>query len=84
MERRCECWTPLQISPLLSSRVGPFRRCGHWDGGEGNGPVLGVCPFQKDVDLLLRHVVPDTAMLSEAALAVAWLTSDEDEAWKGL
>ena len=34
--------------------------------------------------LRLRHVVPDTAMLSEAALAAAWLTPDEDEAWEGL
>ena len=34
--------------------------------------------------LRLRHVVPDTAMLSEAALAAAWLTPDKDEAWKGL
>ena len=34
--------------------------------------------------LRLRHVVPDTAMLSETALAVAWLTPDEDEAWKSL
>ncbi len=31
-----------------------------------------------------RHVIPDTAMLSEAALAVGWLTPDEDEAWKSL
>ena len=34
--------------------------------------------------LRLRHVVPDTAMLSEAAMAAAWLTPDEDEAWKSL
>jgi hypothetical protein len=34
--------------------------------------------------LRLRHVVPDTAMLSEAVLAVAWLTPGDDEAWKGL
>lgn len=34
--------------------------------------------------LRLRHVVPDTAMLSEAALAAAWLTPDEDEAWQNL
>ncbi|MCL5972349.1 MAG: DUF2281 domain-containing protein [Firmicutes bacterium] len=34
--------------------------------------------------LCLRHAVPDTAMLSEAALADAWLTPDEDEAWESL
>ncbi len=34
--------------------------------------------------LRVRHVVGDTAMLSEAALAAAWLTPDEDEAWKRL
>lgn len=34
--------------------------------------------------LRLRHHIPDTAVLSEAALAVAWLTPDEDEAWKSL
>ncbi len=34
--------------------------------------------------LRLRHVVPDTTMLSEAALAAAWLTPDEDEAWERL
>ncbi len=34
--------------------------------------------------LRLRRQVPDTAALSESALAVAWLTADEDEAWKTL
>ena len=34
--------------------------------------------------LRLRHHVPDTAVLSEASLAVAWLTPEEDEAWKNL
>lgn len=34
--------------------------------------------------LYWRHNVPDTATLSEAALATSWLTSDEDEAWKTL
>lgn len=34
--------------------------------------------------LRLRHTVPDTAMLSEAALAEGWLTPEEDEAWKNL
>jgi hypothetical protein len=37
--------------------------------------VEAVADFVQS--LLLRHVVPDTAMLSEAALAVAWLTPDE-------
>jgi hypothetical protein len=34
--------------------------------------------------LRLRHAVPDTVMLSEAALAEGWLTPEEDEAWKNL
>ena len=34
--------------------------------------------------LRLRHQVPDTAVLSEASLAVAWLTPEEDDAWKNL
>ncbi len=34
--------------------------------------------------LRLRHIVADTAILSEAALASAALAPDEDEAWKSL
>lgn len=34
--------------------------------------------------LLWRRRVPETAALSEASLAVAWLSPEEDEAWKSL
>lgn len=34
--------------------------------------------------LRLHHHVPDTSALNEAALAIAWLTQDEDEAWETL
>ncbi|MCY0879731.1 MAG: DUF2281 domain-containing protein [Firmicutes bacterium] len=34
--------------------------------------------------LRLRHALPETAILSESALAQSWLTPEEDEAWKNL
>ncbi len=34
--------------------------------------------------LRIRHLVPDTALLSQASLALAWLTPEEDEAWKNV
>lgn len=34
--------------------------------------------------LRIRHQVPDTALLSQASLALAWLTPEEDEAWKNV
>ncbi|MCL8209061.1 MAG: DUF2281 domain-containing protein [Actinomycetia bacterium] len=31
-----------------------------------------------------RHGIPETAQLSEPALARAWLTPEEDDAWQSL
>jgi len=40
--------------------------------------------IRKDDEIILKKSIPETALLSERSLAKAWLTKEEDEAWKDL
>ncbi len=40
--------------------------------------------IRKDDEIILKKSIPETALLSEKSFAKAWLTKEEDEAWKDL